>query len=265
VLGALPFAWRRLGTELRVILGGLAAAGLVVAVALAFAIFGVVQRYEADFVTLLLVAALGTWLWLARSARTAGRRRAIRRVGAVALAYGGVIAAATSLNGAGPWLKDARPGTFDALERFFGFVPSVYAAVTGSPHVVAVDHAASIRPAGITRLTLDGAEFLLGKNGATVQVASPSAGPAVLVARVQPLTPWTFRSQLAIRARASPGGSSAVVGFAQPRTGEIPVQLARGLNDITLEAVGQPPLRGLATDPDANTILHVLSLKVRKG
>jgi hypothetical protein len=263
VLGALPLLWRRLAGELRVVLAGLVAGGLAVAVALAFLIFGVVQRYEVDFVGLLLVAALGCWFALRATAASARRRRIVERAGAVAVTYGCVVAVASALNGSGPPFSVARPGTFATIERFFDFVPSIHAAITGRPHVVAAEHSAGIRPAALNRLTLDGAEFLLGKLGVTLRISSPRTGNAVLVAKVQPLMPWQYRSQLAIEARASPSGSKALVGFEEPKTREIPVTLKRGMNDVVLRIVGSPPLQNLDADPDANAILHVLSLRVR--
>jgi hypothetical protein len=263
MIGSLPVLWRRLSAQLRVALGGLVVGGAVVAVALTFVLFAVAQRYEVDFVALLLVPALGCWLALSATASTPRRRTVARRVGAVAIVYGCVIAMATALNGSGPPLRVARPGTFSALESAFSFVPVIHAAVTGAPHIVGNGHSAGIRPAALDRLTLDGAEFVLGKQGTVLQISSPRTGNAVMVAKVQPLMPWQYRSQLAIEATASPSGSKSLVGFEEPKTREIPVTLRRGMNDVALRIVGFPPLRNLDTDPDANAILHVLSLHVR--
>jgi hypothetical protein len=256
MLGGLPFAWRRLRPELRWAAGGAAALGLAIAASLALFLFGVAQRYEADFVTMLLIAALVLWFWAyARAPRR--RRRTIRVLGILAVAYGGYVVTATALT-AGD-LEHRRPGVWRALQGFFGPVATLHAEITGRPHVIA----AAGRPAEIDRLTMDGAEFLLGRDGAVVKIASPIAGPAELIAKVEPLQPWTFRSQLAIHVTTSPARSSATVPFPQPRTGAVPITLAHGINTVRFSATGDPPLRHLDTDPDANQILHVLSLDVR--
>ena len=99
LLGAVPFVLSRrlrLPTGLGGIAGALVFLGGALVLVLSFAFWGTTMRYEMDFASLFLLAALLVWL-----AAVAATRRPVRRVLAVGgtslIAYGALVGVAISM------------------------------------------------------------------------------------------------------------------------------------------------------------------------
>jgi hypothetical protein len=125
MLAGLPFLRRRptvpnLGLA---VIAGLAALGVGELLLVSFYINGVSERYSADFVGLLLVAALLTWTALAAVVARQAMRRWIQAAGAALAVFGAVLGAAVAVQGHG-LIEATRPRFYhDLADAFDWFRP----------------------------------------------------------------------------------------------------------------------------------------------
>jgi hypothetical protein len=239
VLLVAPLALRRAPPRLRAAVAAAAAFGAVLLVFLAAYYWGGIQRYELDFATALLIAAILTW-----AALVAGRRGAARRAiavgGCVLIAWGALVGLALSLVGSDDRLRLLHPGTYASLERFFAPIPTAAASIAGHPILASVGGDPLVGPERYDRLGVAGASFWLGLDPVDVEVVSSRAGPAALTARVSrgPTTP-RGTGRLLLQATGADGRNAA----APIRGGEVAlaVVLRRGINHVPLVVLAQRP------------------------
>jgi hypothetical protein len=101
-----------------------AAAGLLALLSLSFEFPGATERYEADFASVFLLAALTAWFALSTGA-SGRRRKAVRIVGAVFALWGCLTGVAISFTGEVDLLHIGHPGTWRTLENATSPISSV--------------------------------------------------------------------------------------------------------------------------------------------
>jgi hypothetical protein len=238
LLGAVPFVLMRrlrLPSGLGEIAGALVAVGGALILVLSFALWGTTMRYEMDFTSLLVLAALLVWL-AAVAATRKPLRRALKVGGVVLIAYGALVGVAISMTN----YYDILYGTgsrlqYPTLERLFSPLPTLATMIVGRPVLVNV-----INDTGYTQPVTYGtpgaspATFWLSRNPATLKVVSPREGTIDLVAMLGRGPSAGRRSRLGV---AVDGTTTPVSG----RVERIPVHVERGLNKFSLRAVEIPP------------------------
>jgi hypothetical protein len=236
LLGAVPFVLSR-RLRLPTGLGGIATAFVLVGGALvlvlSFAFWGTTMRYEMDFASLFLLAALLVWL-----AAVAATRQPLRRVlavgGTALVAYGALVGVAISMTGYYDSLRTGSPGTYRALERFFSPLPTVATMIIGRPVLVDVTNDTGYSaPVTYGTAGAGAASFWLSRNAATLKVVSPRDGMIDLVATLGRGPSSAKRSRLDV---AVDGATAPVSG----RVERIPVHVERGLNELSLRAIETP-------------------------
>lgn len=221
-LAALPvLAWRGRDPQAR----GLGEVGLVlVAVAVLLPLpsllsfGGATERYEVDFITLLLIPATLVWLWLA--GRLRGRRLArggVLAVGVAAIAFSVVANVAFGVVGYGDGLRTAQPATYDRIEGAFGWIPTLAVRIAGEPKVLEVRP-----PLGIS---VDAQE---------VQLAAPGGGVAVLRTPLLP-NPGLPPGAAMLADLTLPDGSTAPIAVPADEVPRLEVPVDRGLNTLTID------------------------------
>ncbi len=149
---------------------------------------GATERYEVDFISLLIIAAAVGWLWLAERLRgSPWTRRAVLGVGTAAVAYSAAANLAFGVVGYYDGLRLARPATYERLEDAFGWVPTLAARLQGEPVVL------EVLPQGVPTATT------------AVQVAAPGAGVAALRATFVANPALPPRSFVALRVTGPDG------------------------------------------------------------
>jgi hypothetical protein len=237
------FALRRRHGEAALVGGALAVGGLLTTAVVAWALFGVSQRYEMDFAPLLLVAALLAWLVL-RAAAAPRRRRVLDVLAVVAVAWGSAIALATSLTGLYDGLRAGQPGTYKALDDLTAFVPEAAADIAGRPIVTEVRSPDAFVTAPETDyLTLGQGpvDFHLGPAPVRVEIFSPDDRQLFLQARLAPEAAVDPRTRLTVQALTSRSAAGVPVNGG---TAQIPIALRAGRNEVTLSAALVPSRRG---------------------
>jgi hypothetical protein len=259
LLGLLGVAFA--GAARRVLLAG-AALGALLMLFVALYANSAAERYEADFVALLLVPALLVWLELPRRLRTRRARRLANAGGAVLVAYGIVVALAVSLVGKANALHARHPAVWHALEDAFSPVPTVAVQLAGGPRLAAVDDDPRYPPGRLDQLGIDGTTFTLGLTGRGLQVVAPGPGRALLVARasVTPLAP--AGTQLALRVSAN--GHTTLGPRVAGQLLELPLRLRRGLNQVRVRAV-TPTINLAPGDYRRGSLVELSDVRVRSA
>lgn len=121
---ALPalIARRRLPAQLAGALLGIVAVAGIVLVFAAYYVPGSQQRYEIDFLPLLLVCALVCWIRVLTGVRGPLARRSVGVAGGALIGFGALVGAFTALSGSDDKLALTHPGTFKHLGDFFSFL-----------------------------------------------------------------------------------------------------------------------------------------------
>lgn len=196
-LAAVPvLAWRARERGARELVG---LGGLMVAVALALPVIslvslgGATERYEVDFISLLIIPAAIAWLWLADRLRGAPwPRRAILAMGAAAVAFCALANLAFGVVGYYDGLRTTHPETYERLEATFAWVPTIGATLQGRPVVLEVG------PQGVPVATT------------TLQLAAPGDGVVDLRATFVPNPALPPGSAVALAVTGSDGVSRRV-------------------------------------------------------
>jgi hypothetical protein len=173
-------AWRRRPEDL--VLGSLLLAGALLVMAVPLLTFnGATMRYEVDWVTLMMLAALIVWLRVATAIEGRGPIAVpVRTAAALGVVTAAVFGLAFSMTGYGDTLRTENFSTYDRIQNAFDWVPSIAAKLRGEPVIL---------ESGPTRPSSDSA----------IRLATPSAGTATLRASF-------------VRNPEVPAGSRIVVG-----------------------------------------------------
>jgi hypothetical protein len=190
-LPALPWAWRRrpaLLGPLAPALLALAGAGVVCLLFFVYEFYSTSERYETDFMTLLLLGALAAWLALSEEAR-GPRRWLVRTVGGLLAAWGCITGFAISFIGSENVLSRGLPGAWATLEDIGAPVSAAIATIAGRPVLaeVTAPNLAPITHVSFTSLSVGTAPFWLSAaDQADLTIVSPDEGRAGLLVSAVP-------------------------------------------------------------------------------
>ena len=243
LLFASPVMWlRRRRGELRPLVAatGLAIMGLAVVTLVSWALFGTTERYEVDFVSLLLLPAFLVWaMLLARSRPKTVARRAWAVVGVILTLVGAAVGTAISFTGYYDYLKIEHPATFNTLEDVTSPFATVATMIGGKPQIARIDDG----PLPITTATgnigfsEDHASAWLGSIPMSLSVLSPGDRHTALFVNVTPGPGAPPLPSLAVR--VSSQGQPAIVPLIGKRA-RLPVSLHWGLNRVRLTLAETP-------------------------
>jgi hypothetical protein len=205
---------------------------VVVIVSLALAL-GTTMRYEVDFATVLLIAALLVWFVLVRRSKFG---RVVAVAGGLTLAYSSLVGLAISFTGYYDWFRGGDPGVYQILQRATSPLPTVATMIVGHPDIVrvivpGVEYPASLGDYGTSHP--GSSPFWLQPRYAEVDIVSPAtrlyhlslllAHPSVVV---------TGRPQLFVQFQ----GRTTAITLTGPSPCAGPLRLHRGLNRVYLAA-----------------------------
>jgi hypothetical protein len=265
-LAALPLLWRRrpaLLGRLSPFLLTMAGAGLVCLVFLAFEFYTSTERYEADYMTLLLFGALAAWLAL--SVATRGRRRLAIRAGGTLLALWSCLA------GLGMTYQEIEkhPSSWRPLVDLGSPLSTLIASVAGHPVLSEVFTPNTLRePPSYANLGTEVVSFYLtAKDQADVTIVSPDRRREALAATTSSgpaLKGATFTN---IRV-TGPGHASRVMRLPlDGRRVSIPVQLERGVNQLVL-SFGAPAANqtgNMQNQPESDALVDFSNIALAGG
>jgi hypothetical protein len=266
LLTTLPWIWRRrpalLGALAPAVLV-LAGAGLLCVLFLSYQVYGTTERYEADFMTPLLLGALAAWLALSEGAR--GRlRRLVRAGGGLLAAWGCVIGLAISFTGSENLLASGLPGAWATLENIGAPASTAIAAIAGRPVLaeVSAPNLAAISSVSYTSLASSRtAPFgLSAGQQADLTIVSPAVRQAALRASVAPGAALGAKGSL-WAVLTNPGHWSH--NYLLPSGGGvvyIPVPLSIGVNRLVLSPLASTIKLSNPATPSAQPLLVVRTL-----
>jgi hypothetical protein len=234
VLMAAPWILRRAPLQERAVLVRrlvvLLGAGCLLPVATSFAFASVAMRFEADFLTLLMLPAL--FLWLALPAcLPAARLPRLRAVAALVFGWSALAAVLLSLTGASDDLRGRNPELYAALER------------RAQPLEVALGRLFDPEGRSLVRLRAAFPERLAAEREVFLSWGTVEEHDLLWVSTPAPGV-FTFALDTAA-GRASPGSAAAVThGLALPAGGfhDFAIDLDRVRRRVRLAVDGQPPL-----------------------
>ncbi len=221
--------WRRRDRELGALVGLFVLAGALIVLLLSASFWFTTMRYEADFATFLLLAALLAWFALAR----VRARRVAAVLGALAILYGCTIGVATSVYGYYDSLRRSHPGIYWTFDRFTSPLPTLATMVIGHPVIVRLIDPALHRMGNYGTYHTGSTPFRLSGREVELDVVSPRSGRWHLAP--------TFARRLVFAGR----GVSVIVRYADGTTQRVSLgagvqgfelSLHRGLNRIFLAA-----------------------------
>ena len=237
VLLGIPCIWlRRRSGERRPLVAatGLVLLGLAIVTLESWALFGTTERYEVDFVSLLLIPAFLVWaMLLARARPKSAARRMWAIAGVIATLIGVAVGTAISFTGYADLLKLEHPGTFDTLEDVTAPFATVATIIGGKPQIARIDDGAlTVMPAGGNfGFSEDHASAWLGAVPLSLSVLSPDDRRAAIFATVTqgPGTPPLSSLPITVSSQGRP----AIVPLIGSRV-RLPVSLHWGLNRVRL-------------------------------
>jgi hypothetical protein len=251
-LAALPWIWRRrprLLGPLGPFLVTMAVAGFVCMAFLAYEFYISTERYETDYMTLLLFGALAAWLALS-SATTGRRRRLIRTVGGVLAVW----SCATGMASAYLEVQE-HPGTWRTLVNLGSPLSRAIAAVAGHPvlaEVHTLNQWSNVPSYGNLGTEVTGF-WLTASNRAEITIVSPERRADALLANAFAGAALGACASPEVRIEG-PGHASRVYRLAGGGAlARIPVELHGGVNRIVLSPVGGAAGVGGATEPEAES------------
>ncbi len=243
VLFAIPIMWwqRRSGERRALVAAtGLAILGLIVVTLVSWALFATTERYEVDFVSLLLIPAFLVWaVLLARGRPKSPARRIWAVVGIGLTLIGTAIGTAISFTGYYDYLRLEHPAVFNAIEDVTAPVATVATMVGGKPQIARIDDGPlPVTPATWTSgFSQDHASAWLGSVPLSLTVLSPDSRRTAVFATATPGSGAPRLSSVAIR--VSTRGRPAIVPLISRRV-KLPVSLHWGLNRVRLTIAGTP-------------------------
>jgi hypothetical protein len=258
LLFAVPVMWwQRRSDERRALVAatGLVTLGLAVATLVSWALFGTTERYEVDFVSLLLIPAFLVWaMLLSRAQHRTSARRICAAAGVVLTVIGAAIGTGISFTGYQDLLRLLHPATFDALEDATAPIATVATMIGGKPQIVRIDDG----PLPVTTATRhigfseDHASAWLGSVPMSLTVLSPDNRQTSIYVTATRGSGAPRLSSIAVT--VSSHGRLATVPLIGRRV-RLPVSLKWGLNRVLLVIDGVPSsdeeilLRNIAFSP----------------
>ncbi|HEX5853227.1 MAG TPA: hypothetical protein VFY36_09045 [Solirubrobacteraceae bacterium] len=251
-LVALPWMWRRrpallapLGS-LKPLFVFMAIAGFACMAFVAYEIYISSERYETDYISLLLFGSIA--VWLALSSVTQGRARRLVRVG------GGILAVWSCLTGlaiSGMELE-RRPSTWRSVVSFASPLSTAMASIVGHPVLAEVNSINFERsPPSYSSIGTDATGFSLSAgNDVAITIVSPDRRTATLDANV--VGGPGLKPGKSLEARvSSPGGPSYGYRLVVGGQAQIPVKLERGVNQLVILPGGSAVNSTGASQPEA--------------
>ena len=243
LLLAIPVMWwqRRRGERRPLAAAtGLVILGLAIVTLVSWALFGTTERYEVDFVSLLLIPAFLIWaLLVSRTRPKTAARRIWAVVGVVLTIIGAAIGTAISITGYYDLLRTEHPAIFNALEDATAPLAAVATTIGGKPQIARIDDGPlPVTPAnGNPGFTEDHASAWLGSIPLSLTVLSPDDRKTAMFVTVTPGPGAPPLSSVAISAMSH--GRSAIVPLIGKRV-RLSVSLRWGLNRVRLAIAGTP-------------------------
>jgi hypothetical protein len=241
LLLAWPVAWirRRAGdTSALLVVAAGAVLCLAVMVLLAYALWGTTERYEVDFASFGLIAALLMWgLLLSRTSPGSWGRRGIASLGAGLVVLGAAAGVAGSLLGYQDLLQVEHPGIFNDFRDITSPVVTGITMVTGRAAITNVTSPAPISyPAGSPYLHFDdgGLSTYIGGAPVTITVVSPRNEKDAILA----IASQGYVGLAGQVIRVASAGSTVIDVPILGASLRMPVRLHRGVNQIVLRSLG---------------------------
>src|ERR1700683_3346105 len=237
-LAALPWLWRRrpalLGSLVPVLLV-MAVAGIACTIFLAYEFGDSTERYETDYITLLLFGSISAWLALSHQLR--GRARALVRAG------GGLLAAWSCVAGVAISYQEIEkhPSTWRTLVDLGSPVSTAITAMAGRPILAEVYTPNILRaPPGYGDYGTEVTGFSLTANDeADITIVSPDSRADALIANTV-VGPALQAAFLVVRV-VGPGRASHVYRLSAKRQRvRMPIRLKAGINQLVLTPVTNP-------------------------
>ncbi len=258
VLLALAFIprLRRRGerVSLRAAVLALSAVGMVILVAVSYAVPGGTMRYETDFASLFLVAAL---LVLTRVRPRPGPMRVALRVATVAaLLYGALVGVAVSITGPNDDLQTQNPRLYQQLENVFSPAQGMLASIGGGARVVRVIDPVVDYPQNLGLYgTVDPTSGTVLAVPEQIEVVAPSAGPYVMSALFRRTSSAPRRGRITVFVRDGSTTQSFPYRYGDHR---VPVAMHFGLNRLNVwVTITRPQAPGALPDVLAFSSLQV--------
>ena len=243
LLLAIPFLWlRRRRGELRPLVAatGLTLMGLAVVTLVSWALFGTTERYEVDFVSLLLLPAFLVWaMLLARARPKTAARRIWAVLGAVLTLIGAAVGTAISFTGYYDLLRLEHPAIFNTLEDVTSPFATVATMIGGKPQIARIDDGPLpvATATGNIGFSEDHARAWLGSVPMSLTVISPGTRHIAIFATVSPGPGVPPLHKLGVM--VSSQGSPAIVPLIGKRA-RLPVSLHWGLNRVRITLAETP-------------------------
>jgi hypothetical protein len=264
-LVALPWIWRRRPAALGPLspfMLVMAGAGIACMILVSYEIYTTTERYEADYMSLLLFGGLSAWLVL--SSEASGRSRRLVRAG------GGLLAAWSCVIGIAIAMQEIEkhPGTWRTFVDIGSPLSTAIAALAGHP-VLAEVYTPNLKVGSPSYSNTGIGEnifFLTARDQADLTIVSPEGGEDALVAT-------TFAGPAAAtgaspRIRLSgPGHASHIYQLAHGTArSQIPVHLHRGVNEIVLSAASGTRAQSamLEREPESQALITFSDMTVAR-
>ena len=236
----LPFVARRIEPDLRRLLFGLVGAGAVIVVGLSFILAGTTQRYVVDFMALLSLAALLTWLvTLTRAAQGSWRRRLAAGGGLLVLVWGSAFGLALGFTGYFDPAKSSHPKLFYQLQDAFSPVSALETRIAGRAVIGTIFAPEGVGPGKMTWGSLgngDGGGFYVSPSQATVTVAVPRSGTYHLRGPIGPGEGAAAVPEVTISHKGEPDRKLKVPAL---QAIDVPLKLKAGVSRIRWSAVAR--------------------------
>ncbi|MHB8241082.1 MAG: hypothetical protein ACYDHN_03735 [Solirubrobacteraceae bacterium] len=261
---AVPFIWRRRPTwlgSLSPLLMVMAGAGVACMVFLGYEIYTSSERYETDFMSLILFGALAAWLVL--SSRMRGRGARLVKVG------GGLLAVWSCIAGLAISYQEIEkhPGTWRTLVNLGSPLSTAIAAVAGHP-VLAEIYTSEIarQPPSYSNLGTEVTGFSLTASGhADITIVSPDSRADALLTSAAAGPALGVGVPLEIRISGS-GNADHVYRLSAEGMTRIPIHLHSGVNQLVLSAVSGAAAPGAAApESEGQAMLSLSQFRLADG
>ena len=241
LLLAAPFLLRRrLEPAMRAVLGLLLGSAGLVLLALCISVPGATERYEVDFSSLIVFAAV--LCWLSWSPTTRWRRRSAGVLFGLFGLYGAAVGVAVSVTGPDDELQAANPTTYRSLEQATSFIPQVVTTLLGHADIVRVIDPLASYPENLGDYgtsAIGNTRFYLQVPPEEVDIVSPR-GERMEMTFGANRTSASLQSGRITITVADPTGTTTVFRFRHLIKAQIALQ--PGLNRIDLTARASKPL-----------------------
>ena len=243
VLLAATFVLRRQLADLGRIVLVLVVVSVALMGAISFAVPGGTMRYEADFASLLVLAASTTWLaWQPAKPLI---RRLVTGIGALLILIGALIGVAISITGPNDQLQTGNSALYDALESHFSFVNQELAALDGKAEVIRVLLPGVTYPSNLGNYgTYDAGSLRFGlvDQPEEIDLAAPRSGTYELVSRLERTASAPPKGAIDIHLQNGTEQQTAPLEY--PHQYSAIVRLSAGLNRVYVWATfsGKQPL-----------------------